>query len=376
MKARKLMTWGMAVLMAASMTACGGSGSADTTAAGTIAAAGTSAGSEAAGTGTEETTASGAAQGADAYADLPEMSLTIASSASSTNITYQVQCDAAQAISDQTGGKLKINVVWDGTLGNDGELVESCMGGSIPMISLASSPLLSYYPEIALFDMPMVFSTREQAYDGLKNFKDTFNSILQEKGMEVLAIGFQQFRGLSTNVNIQKPEDFQGMSIRTMENKYHMAFWENLGAKATPLAFSDLYLSLQQGLVQAQDNPIGGVYASKFYEVQDYFMPITAFPFVAFITMNKEAYDALPAAYQELLVEFADQFMEESYKVMEEDDQHSFELIGDQMTVLDYTQEIQDAMKKAAEPVWNDIRAAVGDELVDEYLKAAEQAAK
>ena len=150
MKARKLMTWGMAVLMAASMTACGGSGSADTTAAGTIAAAGTSAGSEAAGTGTEETTASGAAQGADAYADLPEMSLTIASSASSTNITYQVQCDAAQAISDQTGGKLKINVVWDGTLGNDGELVESCMGGSIPMISLASSPLLSYYPEIAL----------------------------------------------------------------------------------------------------------------------------------------------------------------------------------------------------------------------------------
>ena len=132
--------------------------------------------------------------------------------------------------------------------------------------------------------------------------------------MQLIGLGFSNFRGLSTNKEIKTADDFKDMTIRVMENKYHTAFWENLGAKPTPLAFSDLYMALQQGLVQAQDNPITAVYASKFYEVQEYYMPITAFPMVNVIAINKSTYDSLPAEYQTILTQFAEAFLEQSYE--------------------------------------------------------------
>ena len=280
-----------------------------------------------------------------------------------------------QAFSTRLGGKLKINVVWDGTLGGDGELVESCMGGSVDMVSLASSPLLAYFPEIAVFDMPMVFDSTDQAAKGLSAFTESFQPIMREKNIELLSLGFQQFRGLSTNVEIKTPEDIKGMSIRIMENKYHQLFWQNLGANPTPMAFSELYLSLQQGLVDAQDNPIGGIYASKFYEVQDYIMRITAFPFVSFIIINEDVYNGLPEEYQKVLVEFAEDYNAKSLEVTLATEDGYVDLMEKEgLTCLEFTPEIRDAMKAAAEPVWEQIKQDIGSEIPDALLAAAEAA--
>ena len=358
---KKLIAMALAAVMAMSMVACGGDAEETTTAAPaetTAAAAG-------------ETTA---AASEDPYANLPEVELTVGSSAASSNIGYTFMVDAAKAVEEKTGGKLKINVVWDGTLGNDGELIESCMGGNVDMISLASSPLLSYVPEIAVFDMPMVFESMEQAWEGLATFADSFQPIMNEKGMQLLSMNFQKFRGLSTNVNIQSPADIEGMSIRIMENKYHQLFWENLGAKPTPLAFSELYLALQQGLVDAQDNPIAAIYTTKFHEVQDYFMKITAFPFVSFGLINKETYDSLPAEYQVLLEEFFLEYDVNTYEYSEQEEADAIAAMADACTELPYTEEIIAALKAAAEPVWEQIKADIGAEMPDALIAAAEAA--
>ena len=304
-------------------------------------------------------------------AELTEMNLIMASSASSTNESYGIQVAAAEAASEKTGGKLTIDCIWDGTLGSDSELIENCLAGSIPMISLASSPLLSYIPEIAVFDMPAVFSDAETAYEGISKFEEVFAPIMESVGFKLLGMGFYQFRGLSTNTNLQTPADFEGMSIRTMENKYHMAFWENMGCAPTPLAFSELYISLQQGLVDAQDNPFSAVYSSKFYEVQKYFMPVTVFPFVNFRLMNLEQYNALPEEYQQALVEFAQEDLYNEYEHAEVEDANAAEKMGDAITILTQTDEIFQAMQDAAKPVWDMIRADIGDEMCDAYLEAA-----
>lgn len=156
--------------------------------------------------------------------DLPEMNLIMASSAASANTDYSIQVAAAEAASEKTGGKLTITCTWDGTLGNDSELIENCRAGSIPMITLGSSPLLSYIPEIAVFDMPSVYSDAESAYEGIGQFEETFGPIMEQAGFKLLGMGFSKFRGLSTNRNLQTPADFKGMTIRIMENKYHTAF--------------------------------------------------------------------------------------------------------------------------------------------------------
>lgn len=376
MKAKKILAGALSMAMILSMAACGSGNDsttaapktdAATTAAETTAAEGTTAAAEG-------TTAAGGSSSSmidkvDA-ANLPEVQLTIASSASSTNEGYGIQEAAAKELSEMTDGKLNVKLSWDGVLGGDGELAESCMAGSIDMISMATSPLLSYIPEIAVFDMPAVFESPEAAYEGVKNFKDSFQSIFNAKQMQLIGLGFSNFRGLSTNKEIKTADDFKEMTIRVMENKYHTAFWENLGAKPTPLAFSDLYMALQQGLVQAQDNPITAVYASKFYEVQDYYMPITAFPMVNVIAINKDTYDALPAEYQKALEQFADAFLQRSYEQNTQIEENAFAAIGDGITTLDFTADIFTAMQEAAKPVWETIKSDIGEEMPNAYLAA------
>ena len=380
MKAKKILVGALSMAMVLSMAACG-SGNDSTTAAATTAGSTTAAattaaeGTTAAGgtTAAEGTTAAGSTgSGIEAIdaSNLDPVEIVIASSASSTNEMYGIQQALADEVKEKTGGKLTIKLSWDGVLGGDGELAESCMAGSIGMISMATSPLLSYMPEIAVFDMPAVFDSAESAYEGVKAFKDTFQSIFNDKQMQLLGLGFTNFRGLSTNVKIEKPEDFQGMTIRVMENKYHTAFWENLGAKPTPLAFSDLYMALQQGLVQAQDNPITAVYASKFYEVQDYYMPVTAFPFISVIAINKETYDSLPAEYQQILNQFSEEFMKQVYEATAQIDQNAYDAIGDGITTLEFTDDLFKAMQEAAKPVWETIKTDVGADLAEAYLKA------
>jgi len=345
----------MSALMAASMIGCGSQSAGTTTAEDT--------------TGAAETTASTDSTGGrnDAYADLPEIQITFASSQSSALAVSKFIIAEAERIEESTGGKLKIKVAFDGTLGNDSELVESCMAGSIPMILLSSSAMVSYIPEMAVFDMPMVFKSGASAYEKIPSIRDTINEFANQKKLQMLYIASSNMRSLTSNKEIKTPEDFKGLNIRTLENSYHMAFWKNMGANPTPLAFSELYLGLQQGLVDAQDNPIQAVYAMKFHEVQDYYMDIPAFASVSCYVMNLDYFYELPEAYKNILDEFIQNTTEYAYNSQKEQDAAVFEAIGDQITVLNYTDDIAAVMEEAAKPIWDMLRTDLGDNLVDAY---------
>ena len=129
-------------------------------------------------------------------------------------------------------------------------------------------------------------------------------------------------------------------------------------------------MALQQGLVQAQDNPITAVYASKFYEVQEYYMPVTAFPFISVIAINKETYDSLPAEYQQILNQFSEEFMKQVYEATAQIDQNAYDAIGDGITTLEFTDDLFKAMQEAAKPVWETIKTDIGADLAEAYLKA------
>ncbi|WP_434310433.1 TRAP transporter substrate-binding protein [Hominifimenecus sp. rT4P-3] len=362
---KKWTAMGLALAMMASLASCGGSADKGST---TAAPATTAATTAAAANDTTAAEGGSDAAGAEAYADLEEMTLIIASSASSSLKNYEVQSKVAEEIHEKTGGKLTIELSWDGVLGDDSALLESVMGGNIAMACMASSPILNYIPEVGVFDAPAVFDSAEAAHQGVAQLADTFEPLFNEVGLSVLDLGSINFRALSTNTKIEKPEDFQGMSIRTMENKYHMGFWQNLGCKPTPIAMSDLYLSLQQGLVSAQDNAAVAVYANKFFEVQDYYMQINCFLNTDLVLINKELYDSLPAPYQECLKEFAKAYHDGAYEAAGEAESTAIANMGDGITVLPVTDEIREAFREAAKPVWNEIADAIGADIVDTYL--------
>jgi TRAP-type C4-dicarboxylate transport system substrate-binding protein len=160
-----------------------------------------------------------------------------------------------------------------------------------------------------------------------------------------------------------------------MENPYHMAYWNALGATATPLAFSELYIGLQQGLVHAQENPLDIFMSSKFYEQQDYIIDTKHIAFIATILMNKEQWDSMPAEYQELMnecFEEASKFGAENAKIVE--DENKQKIIEAGVEIIELDQATYDAMFEKSLSVQDMIREAVGDELVDDYLSAIEAA--
>ena len=365
-------------VMALSLASCGsGSGTttaaAGTTAAPTAAEAGTTAGeaTTAAGT-TAAGTASASSVDASAFENLEPVNLTIASAASSANMIYSLQVQAAEEVKGKSGGKLNIDVVWDGSLGNDNELINSCIMGDVDMAYVATSSLSTTCPQAAIFDIPSLFDDIIKANNAVAEFAPIFDGYVNEYGMKVLGLSTNTFRGLSTNTKIEKPEDFKGMSIRCPENKYYQAYYENLGCNPTPLAFSELFVALQQGLVQAQDNPAQAVAAMKFYEVQDYYMDMKSITYVFPILMNLDTFNSLDPAYQSLLLEFAERYGELCRDTAEEDYNNSIKAMEGQIEVLPVTDEIRAAIVAAGEPIVDMVRADLGDEIVDQYLKIAE----
>lgn len=350
----------LAAAMTAALAGCGG----ETTASQ----------SSASSTTTPSAGGSAAVSGDVDYSSLPKTTVILASSQSSSlNASVWLQ-NEADKISQLTGGQLTIQLQFDGKLGGDTEEIEAVQAGDIDLMLLSSSALLTFVPEIAVFDMPMMFDDADTAVAAIPQFTNDINELTTAKGIQTLGLGLSSFRALSTNTNIQTPADFSGMKIRTLENKYHMDFWENLGAEPTPIAFTDLYLSLSQGLVDAQDNNIETILAMKFNEVQKYYMDITAFLNVSMIISNPNKFASLDPAYQALIQEFVDNFMANAYSIGMESADAAREQIGDDMTDLEYSDEIKAAMLEAARPVWDSIRKDIGDTLPDAYMKLAGRA--
>ena len=209
----------------------------------------------------------------------------------------------AEMVSQLSGGELRIQVYHNSTLGGDTELIESVQCGDIPFVVQNTAPEVSYLPRLALFDLPGVFPELDGLHAVLddENFMTKVNQIYQAGGFRLLAMADQNYRVMSTNRYIQSLEDFRGIKIRTMENSYHMAFWSAIGASPTPMAFSELYVGLEQNTVDAQENPYEVICSSKFYEVQDYVVETNHLPHLLALVTNDAFYNDLPADQRDII---------------------------------------------------------------------------
>ena len=130
----------------------------------------------------------------------------------------------AEEVNRLSNGEMRIQIYASSSLGGDTELLESVMCGDIPFVVQNTAPQVSYLPQLCLFDLPCVFDNIDQLHEVLDNevFMTKVNEIYAEKGIELLGMSDQDFRVMSSNVNVEQPGDFAGIKIRTMENSYHM----------------------------------------------------------------------------------------------------------------------------------------------------------
>jgi len=210
-------------------------------------------------------------------------------------------------VSEKTNGNVKVEVFHSSQLGNERDLIEGLQLGTVEMCVVSTAPLSSFTTKFSVFDLPFIFSetvkTRE-ILDGPigQGILDT----LDAQGIVGLCYFENGFRNITNRVRpITKPEDLQGLKIRTMESPIHMASFRVMGADPTPMALGELFTALQQGAVDGQENPLAIINTSKFYEVQKYLSITEHFYAPAPLLMSKSFYDRLDAETQKAVKDAA-----------------------------------------------------------------------
>lgn len=249
----------------------------------------------------------------------------------------------AERVSEITGGQLTIDYHPNGDLGGDADLLRQMQNNDIQLVVCQTAPVVSFIPEMAVFDLPMAFSqydgdTIDGVLNGENDFSGTLQSAYENAGLHLL--GFLQnatYRLTTANSDLSKLEDFDKLQIRTMENNNHMDFWKAIGAEPTPLAWAEVYISLQNGTIDAQENAADTCVGASLQEVQKYLACTNHILYCNQICINQEAYDALDPAYQEALdqaVAEAIEYMRPQLEQIDADNKQT--LVDGGMTLIEY----------------------------------------
>lgn len=238
-------------------------------------------------------------------ADGPEYNFALATSAPENSSAYTVMKKFKDTLESSSNGKMTVDIYPNGQLGSDSELASSCLQGNITMVFQAASTHATTIPQSAIFDTPFLLA----GYDSAQiekviidsDFRKMYNKYYENGGYKLLTVKVVDSMNLSSNVPVYSLEDLKGLKVRTAQAESRMSFWQSLGANPTPLPYGELYMALQQGLVDASDNVYANIVSGKLVEQQKYIIPTNHMTPSMEIIMNKKIYDELPAEYQKLV---------------------------------------------------------------------------
>lgn len=181
---------------------------------------------------------------------------------------------AAEEIKKRTNGKYEIQVFPASQLGNENQINEGLGLGTVDMIYTGVAFAGSIHKPIAITNAPYILRDFDhwKAYRDSKLFRDIAKGYEDKTRHKVVALNYYGQRHVTANKEIKKPEDMKGMKLRVPPAPLFLMFTKSVGANATPIAFAEVYLALQQGTVDGQENPLPTIMAKKFYEVQSHIM--------------------------------------------------------------------------------------------------------
>lgn len=276
----------------------------------------------------------------------------------------------AEEVSRLSDGKMRIQVYANSVVGGDRELLESCKDGDIPFVVQNTAPQVAFMPDIAVFDMPVLFDSISDVRRVVDNpiFLQRISKVYQRGGYELLGYADQGFRVLTTNERVQTLDDFKGQKIRTMENPYHLQFWKQLGANPTPMTFSEVYIGLQQGTIDAQENPYEVVVSNKLYEQQDYVVETNHLPHLISLIVSEKFMKKLSESQQTIIRQASE--TAKAYAREQSDARIASRIATIQnsgTTIISLSPQLKEEMRHLSEPVYQRIQEQVDEELVRLY---------
>jgi tripartite ATP-independent transporter DctP family solute receptor len=209
---------------------------------------------------------------------------------------------AGDEIGKRTEGRYKVEVFPASSLGKESDINEGLGLGTVDIIYTGQLFAGRFYGPIAIGGAPFMFRDYDHwvAFRASDLFRELADGYQKETGNHIVTLTYYGERQTTSNKEILKPEDMAGLKIRVPDAPLYKMFPEAVAANPTPIAFAEVYLALQTGTVDAQENPLPTIQAKKFYEVQKY-IALTGHITDALLTIvSGQTWDAMPDADKEI----------------------------------------------------------------------------
>jgi tripartite ATP-independent transporter DctP family solute receptor len=267
---------------------------------------------------------------------------------------------AAEEIKKRTSGRYEIGVFPASQLGNENQINEGLGLGTVDIIYTGTSFAGSIHKPLAISGAPFMLRDFDhwKAYRESKLFRDLSKGYEDKTRHKIIALTYYGERMVTANKEIKKPDDMKGMKLRVPPAPLYLMLAKSVGANATPIAFAEVYLALQQGTVDGQENPLPTIMAKKFYEVQSHVM-LTGHITESLLTIVgthvwSKLSDADKKVFEEVLMQAAakasDQIRSQEQKIADE-----LRKLGKNVVTVD-----RESFRQAAVKLHNDASSGAG----------------
>ena len=191
-------------------------------------------------------------------------------------------------------------------------LLEGMQIGTVDMGVITNGPVANFVEEMAVFELPFLFSSPEEAYAVLDGpIGQELLDKLSEVNLKGLAYAERGFRNLTNSERpVSHPDDIDGLRVRVMENPVYVDTFRELGANAVPMAWTEALTAMQQGTIDGQENPVNVVHSFKLNETQNY-MTMSRHTYApAIFVMGMPVWNRLPEAAQGVIKQAAQEAAE------------------------------------------------------------------
>lgn len=278
----------------------------------------------------------------------------------------------AERANAKLNGKAKVVVYGSSQLGKDKELIQKLKLGTVDL-ALPSTVMSSVSDKFGLFEMPYLVKDRAhmQRIEKELVWSQLVPSV-EAQGLKVIAVWENGFRQITNNVRpINVPDDLQGLKLRTPKGEWRVKMFKSYGANPSPMALSEVFVALQTGVMDGQENPLIQIYSQKFQEVQKYLSLSGHVYTPAYVTVGAKKWAKLPADVREILEQTAKEtqpFVYETAQKFDDDLVNKIKAAGVKVNEVD-----KDKFIAASKPIYEEFGQKVngGKQLVDRAMALA-----
>ena len=220
---------------------------------------------------------------------------------------YQLGLEAfGKKLKETTNGKFEVKVFPSCQLGSEKEMTEGLFLGNVDVATSATTVVTNFIPEFIVYDLPFLFNSDEHFYkasDGAPG--KFFVDACAKKGIRLLAIYDAGVRHIASKKPVNSMKDLKGMKIRTMQSQIHIDAFNGFGAKATPMAFSEQFSALEQGVIDGVEASNTSCYNQQFYRPAPNWALVSWYRCVTAMMMSEKKFQSYPKDVQKAILEAA-----------------------------------------------------------------------